>query len=117
MEPEAIRATETFSELCAAGPLTLTVRSSSSGDHATLGIGFYSGGVTDAEATLGALSAARAAAVERGGALVIDAAPLAIRARCDAWGPPPKAFELMLELKKRFDPDRRLNPGRFVGGI
>jgi hypothetical protein len=39
MEPEAIRATETFSELCAAGPLTLTVRSSSSGDHATLGIG------------------------------------------------------------------------------
>lgn len=39
MEPDALQATETFSELCAAGPLTLTVRSSSSGDRATLGIG------------------------------------------------------------------------------
>lgn len=39
MEPNALEATETFGELCAAGTLTLTVRSSPSGDHATLGIG------------------------------------------------------------------------------
>ncbi len=85
--------------------------------YATLGIGFYSAAVVDAEASVTALSAARSAATALGGALVVDAAPAAIRAKLDAWGPPPNAFELMLELKKRFDPERRLNPGRFVGGI
>jgi FAD/FMN-containing dehydrogenase len=33
------------------------------------------------------------------------------------WGEPPAAIDRMKALKERFDPNRTLNPGRFVGGI
>ena len=48
---------------------------------------------------------------------MICEAPAAIRPAVDPWGPPPPSIDLMRALKERFDPDRRLAPGRFVGGI
>ncbi len=39
------------------------------------------------------------------------------RANLQAWGARPDAIEKMRALKVRFDPNRTLNPGRFVGGI
>jgi glycolate oxidase FAD binding subunit len=47
---------------------------------------------------------------------VIEDAPGELRS-LDPWGPPPPAFAIMQRLKQRFDPDGRLNPGRFVGGL
>lgn len=35
----------------------------------------------------------------------------------DLWGPPPDSFPLMQKIKQHFDPNRTLNPGRFLGGI
>jgi len=52
-----------------------------------------------------------------GGTLVVQAMPAQWRGKVDAWGAPPPAFGLMRALKERFDPARRLNPGRFVGGL
>lgn len=45
------------------------------------------------------------------------AAPAAVRKQIDVWGPPPSAFQLIRRIKDRFDPNARLNPGRFVGGL
>ena len=38
-------------------------------------------------------------------------------AKIDLWGCQSDALPLMREIKRRFDPNRILNPGRFVGGI
>ncbi|MBV8997238.1 MAG: FAD-binding oxidoreductase, partial [Pseudonocardiales bacterium] len=38
------------------------------------------------------------------------------KAALDVWGPVP-ALTLMRRLKDEFDPEHRLAPGRFVGGI
>ena len=38
------------------------------------------------------------------------------RPAVDVWGPVP-ALDLMRRVKDQFDPDHRLAPGRFVGGI
>jgi glycolate oxidase FAD binding subunit len=35
----------------------------------------------------------------------------------DVWGCDSNALPLMKEIKRRFDPNRILNPGRFVGNI
>jgi glycolate oxidase FAD binding subunit len=85
--------------------------------YASLGIGFVSGRPRDTAATLLALTLARAGAVRGGGSLVVEAAPPELRAGFDAWGPLPSGFAIMTGLKQRFDPERRLNAGRFLGGI
>jgi glycolate dehydrogenase FAD-binding subunit len=51
-----------------------------------------------------------------GSAVVIDA-PADIREELDHWGPVGDALDLMRRVKLQFDPDRRLSPGRFVGGM
>ncbi|GAC1593661.1 MAG: FAD-binding oxidoreductase [Myxococcales bacterium] len=85
--------------------------------YPTLGLGFLSGDTGDAAAAAAALQSARAALAALGGSLTILDAPPAVRAAVDVWGPPPPAFALMQRLKDRFDPEQRLNPGRFVGGL
>lgn len=65
-------------------------------------------GVGFAPAELASLAAARAALPS----IVVEAG-----ASADPWGPVPPGFAIMQRLKHRFDPDRRLNPGRFVGGL
>ncbi len=38
-------------------------------------------------------------------------------AKVDCWGTPPDSLPLMREIKRRFDPEGILNPGRFLGRI
>jgi glycolate oxidase FAD binding subunit len=85
--------------------------------YATLGIGFFSGAPRDPVSAAEAITAARSSLQILGGRLTLQAAPLSTRERVEFWGAAPSALPLMRELKQRLDPERRLAPGRFVGGI
>ncbi len=54
---------------------------------------------------------------ENGGSVVALQFPDSLRGRFDVWGCDSNALPLMREIKRRFDPNRILNPGRFVGDI
>ena len=56
----------------------------------------------------------RNTAESSGGSLVLMAAPLELRREVGAWGTPPATLELMQRLKTAFDPEKILNPGRFL---
>jgi glycolate oxidase FAD binding subunit len=59
----------------------------------------------------------RARVHEFGGSVVVLQVSDALRGRIDVWGPARGSWALMNEIKRRFDPGRILNPGRFVGNI
>jgi glycolate oxidase FAD binding subunit len=58
----------------------------------------------------------RAVCREHGGAVVVVNGPAAVKSAIDLWGPI-AAMDLMRRVKDQFDPQHRLSPGRFVGGI
>lgn len=58
----------------------------------------------------------REVAARHDGTVVVVDAPAEVKQDVDVWGPVP-ALGLMRRVKEQFDPDRRLSPGRFVGGI
>jgi glycolate oxidase FAD binding subunit len=52
------------------------------------------------------------------GSVVVEWSSVEFRRRVDPWGPlAPEALSLMAALKRQFDPERILNPGRFVGAL
>jgi glycolate oxidase FAD binding subunit len=69
------------------------------------------------EAFAGEVTRTRERLAARQGTLVIVEAPPALKRAVDVWGSPGDAIELMRRVKRQFDPDRLLGPGRFVGGI
>jgi glycolate oxidase FAD binding subunit len=85
--------------------------------HPVPGIAFVSGRLRDPAAAARAVEEARLAVRPSGGSLVLQAAPALLRERADAFGPAPAAIEVMRSLKRQLDPEGRLAPGRFVGGI
>ena len=68
-------------------------------------------------AQAGALPSVRSALAEHDGTAVVLSAPAGLRDGLDHWGPVGDALDLMRRVKDRFDPEHRLAPGRFVGGI
>jgi len=59
----------------------------------------------------------RAQIHELHGHLIIESAPSTFRKNLNAWDDVGASFKLMQSLKRKFDPNNILNPGRFVGGI
>ncbi|MBA3250643.1 MAG: FAD-binding oxidoreductase [Geodermatophilaceae bacterium] len=111
-----------------AGEIALKLTCALSGVPRLLATGRDSGAVLRGSAGAGVLyGALPAEAADRvvplrelctslGGSLVVLDAPPEVKARLDLWGPVP-ALDLMRAVKDQFDPDHRLAPGRFVGGI
>jgi glycolate oxidase FAD binding subunit len=83
------------------------------------GTGVLYGGIpgdADPDAVARIVDDLRAAAQDAGGHAVVLTAPAAVREHVDMWGPVP-GLDLMRRVKEQFDPDGRLAPGRFTGGI
>jgi glycolate oxidase FAD binding subunit len=59
----------------------------------------------------------RARVHEFGGSVVVLQVPDTLRGRIDVWGQDRGSGALMNKVKRRFDPGRILNPGRFLGNI
>jgi len=64
-----------------------------------------------------ALVSLRDRCAARGGALVVEAAPVDLKRKAGVWGPPREDFAIMRRLKDEMDPAAVLNPGRYLGGI
>jgi glycolate oxidase FAD binding subunit len=62
------------------------------------------------------LAELRTLAAVHAGAVVVLTGPAETRRALDVWGPV-SGLDLMCRLKDQLDPDHRLSPGRFVGGI
>ena len=83
------------------------------------GVGVFFVGLSEdggPAAVAGLLGELRDGCRHLGGNVVVVQAPAATKVALDVWGPV-AGLDLMRRVKGEFDPDRRLAPGRFVGGI
>lgn len=98
-------------------PLTQTLTSPIVIVYPALGIFTVAGIPT--QATTAALANCRKQIEHRGGSLVVEVQPPSPdgASLIEPWGTPPPSFQLMRDIKSRFDPKGRLAPGRFIGGI
>jgi glycolate oxidase FAD binding subunit len=80
------------------------------------GAGVLHGAVGDAAAVPAVVRRLREVCGRYDGSLVVVDGPEEVKRAVDVWGPVP-ALDLMRRVKDRLDPDHRLAPGRFVGGI
>jgi glycolate oxidase FAD binding subunit len=65
---------------------------------------------------LTAVEPLRAKVSDYDGSVVVVRAPKEMKAGVDVWGPA-RGIDVMRRIKAQFDPDNRMSPGRFVGGI
>jgi glycolate oxidase FAD binding subunit len=80
--------------------------------HAGSGVVWVGSPDTD----LGGLGALRDAVARFDGQVVVVAAPDEVKRSVDVWGPV-RGERIMRRIKEQFDPDRRMSPGVFIGGI
>ena len=73
-------------------------------------------GDADPPAVAAVVDTVRGASAAWGGDVVVVDAPAPVKAALDVWGPV-RGLDLMRRVKDQFDPEHRLAPGRFVGGI
>jgi glycolate oxidase FAD binding subunit len=66
------------------------------------------------ELEAGAVRAAREAAEDAGGSLVLLSAPPELKREVGAWGTAPATATWMSRLRDAFDPQRTISPGRYV---
>ncbi len=73
-------------------------------------------GAESSDAVVAAVAELRREAAALDGQVVVVEAPAATKRELDVWGPA-RGIDVMRRVKDQFDPDRRMTPGRFVGGL
>jgi glycolate oxidase FAD binding subunit len=68
------------------------------------------------EGDLSRVESLRTMVAEYDGSVVVVEAPAEAKREVDVWGPV-RGLDLMLRIKDQFDPEHRMSPGCFVGGI
>ena len=71
----------------------------------------------EGEAVRSLISQLQIAVAEIGATAVVQRCPTEIKRDIDVWGGQPPGIDTMRRLKKQYDPNNIMNPGRFVGGI
>ena len=71
----------------------------------------------DPEEVAAGLCGIQSTAARLGGGAIVERCPDDVKAHFDVWGEQPSGMEIMRRLKRQFDPQNILNPGRFVGGL
>ena len=74
-------------------------------------------GSSQTESATARFAQLRSKAAQYKGHVVLVGAPAEVKRDLDIWGPAPAAFFLMRRIKQQFDPQRLMNPGRFVGRL
>ncbi len=99
--------------LGAAGRADVEVRLSG---HAGIGV-TYAGLSGGEDGLVEVVEEVREIRLRRGGSVVVQEAPLAVKERLDVWGSGGDYLGLTRRVKEKFDPGYTMNPGRFLGGI
>jgi glycolate oxidase FAD binding subunit len=102
--------------LSGVGDVLAAAREVGASVRGSAGTGVLYAAVADPSRVPAALERLRAVCTGHQGSAVVLDAPASVKRSVDVWGPVP-AIDLMRRVKDRFDPDHRLSPGRFVGGI
>ena len=71
----------------------------------------------DPEKLAAGLRRIQSAAADFGGGAIVERCPDDVKAYIDVWGAETSGMQIMRRLKRQFDPQNILNPGRFVGGL
>src|SRR5262249_35569021 len=72
---------------------------------------------SEREAVTGLAERPRGAAREAGGGVGGPGAPAGVLEGLDVWGVPGRDLGPMRRIREQFDPERTLNPGRFLGRL
>ena len=72
---------------------------------------------SQADESRGIISKFQRSITQIGGSAVVQRCPPEIKKDIDVWGGEPPGIETMRRLKKQYDPNNIMNPGRFVGGM
>ena len=107
--PQVFRVARSFADTLGTG---VTVSAHAAGGVTWLGLS----GVSDPPELAQAMTTLRADVRALGGHVVVVQAPPVSKRAVDVWGTV-AAQDLIERVKQRFDPGRRMAPGRFVGGI
>ncbi len=72
---------------------------------------------SDASDLVQTVNTVRSAAAALGGTAIVQKCPSSTKRSLDVWGDEPSGISVMRQMKSQYDPNRIMNPGRFVGGI